>query len=76
LKNKLATRFNQFFSRTVMKAAASKNLPNEQVGTINKLFTHIYQIRLVGKKLKSYNKNLYYIIKYALFLSFIALFFI
>lgn len=76
LKNKLATRFNQFFSRTVMKAAASKNLPNEQVGTINKLFTHIYQIRLVGKKLKSYNKNLYYIIKYALFLGFIALFFI
>ncbi|KTC92867.1 MULTISPECIES: aspartyl/asparaginyl beta-hydroxylase domain-containing protein [Legionella] len=76
LKNKLATWFNQFFSRTVMKAAASKNLPNEQVGTINKLFTHLYQIRLVGKKLKSYNKNLYYIIKYTLFLGFIALFFI
>ncbi|ARG97524.1 aspartyl/asparaginyl beta-hydroxylase domain-containing protein [Legionella micdadei] len=76
LNNALANRFNRFFSRTVMKAASSKNLPNERVGLINKLFTYIYQIRLVGKKLKSYNKNLYYIIKYALFISLIALFII
>ena len=59
-----------------MKAAASKNLPNEQVGTINKLFTYLYQIRLTGKKLKNYNRKLYYIIKYALFVGFLALFFI
>ncbi|KTD25119.1 MULTISPECIES: aspartyl/asparaginyl beta-hydroxylase domain-containing protein [Legionella] len=76
LNNALANRFNRFFSRTVMKAASSKNLPNERVGIINQLFTYIYQIRLVGKKLKNYNKNLYYIIKYALFISFIALFFL
>lgn len=76
LNNALANRFNRLFSRTVMKAASSKNLPNERVGIINQLFTYIYQIRLVGKKLKNYNKNLYYIIKYALFISFIALFFL
>lgn len=76
LSNKLATKFNQFFSRTVMKAAASKNLPTEKVGVINQLFGYLYQIRLVGKRIKKFNKTLYYFIKYTLFLLiFILLFF-
>ncbi len=76
LTNALANKFNQFFSRTVMKAASSKNLPEEQVGTINKLFKYLYQIRLVGKWLKNYNRKLYYFIKYALYIGLLyALFF-
>ena len=74
LKNKIAHKFNQLFSGTVMKAAASKNLPSEQIGVINHSFRYLYQIRLVGKRLKNYNKRLYYFIKYALFIGLFALF--
>ena len=76
LTNVLAKKFNAFFSRTVMKAAASKNLPNEQVGVINKLFKYVYQIRLIGKRLKNFNRPFYYLIKACIFISFLALFFI
>ena len=75
LTNRLANKFNQIFSRTVMKAASSKNLPDEQVGSINKLFKYLYQIRLVGKRLKSYNRKLYYLTKYTLYLGLFYLLF-
>ena len=75
LNNILANKFNDFFSRTVMKAASSKNLPTEQVGSINKLFKYVYQIRLIGKRLKDYHRGLYYLVKYALFISLFCLFF-
>lgn len=75
LTNTLANKFNDLFSRTVMKAASSKNLPDEQVGSINKAFKYLYQVRLVGKRLKNYNRRLYYLTKYALYLGlFYALF--
>lgn len=69
LTHRWANRFNRFFSRTVMKAAASKNLPSESLGSINKAFKYIYQIRLLGKRLKSFNKPLYYCVKTVLFLA-------
>ena len=47
-------------------AAASPNMGNDKTGNINKIFKYIYSIRLVGKKLKAYNYNLYYAVKYAL----------
>lgn len=76
LTNRLATKFNAFFSRTIMKAAASKNLPTEQVGVINKLFKYLYQIRIVGKRLKTFNKPFYYLIKAFVFIGLLSLFFI
>ncbi len=74
LKNRFANQFNQLFSKTVMKAAASKNLPTEKVGLINQLFQYIYHIRLVGKRLKAYNRTLYYLVKYAIFIGLLSLF--
>lgn len=69
LHTRFARWFNRFFSSTIMKASASKNLPFEKVGFINQIFGHIYKIRLAGKKLKSYNKTLYKIVKYTLYLA-------
>ena len=69
LNNPLARYLNTLFSKTIMKAASSKNLPSERVGFINILFKYVYQIRLVGKRLKAYNKRLYYVVKSILFLT-------
>lgn len=75
LKSRLISTFNSLFSQTVMKAASSKNIPGERVGFINKLFKYLYQIRLVGKRLKVYNRKLYYFTKYVLYLGLLYLVF-
>ncbi|KTD16473.1 aspartyl/asparaginyl beta-hydroxylase domain-containing protein [Legionella jordanis] len=69
LRNYFAIKLNQIFSQTIMKAASSKNLPIEQVGIINQLFQYGYKIRLIGKQLKQFNRAMYYLIKYSLFVS-------
>lgn len=76
LTNKLTTQLNLLFSRTVMKAAASKNTPFERVGVINTLFSYAYRIRLLAKRLKVFNKPLYYVVKYIFYFSLIYLIFI
>jgi len=50
-----------------MAASQTQNMPGDKVGFLNKIFKYVYQIRLVGKRLKAYNKRLYYAVKYTLF---------
>ena len=76
LTRRWASRLNQLVSRTVMKAAASKNLPTEQVGPINQAFQYLYQLRLLGKRLKSYHKPLYYVTKYTIYIGLLCFFFL
>jgi beta-hydroxylase len=58
--------WNKFFGWFIMAAAASPNMGDDKTGNINKVFRYIYSIRIVGKKLKAYKRNLYYAVKYAL----------
>jgi beta-hydroxylase len=67
--------WNKFFGWFIMAAAASPNMGEDKTGNINKVFRYIYSIRLVGKKLKAYNRNLYYAVKYALMLLILWLIF-
>jgi len=60
--------WNKFFGWFIMAAAASPNMGNDKTGNLNKVFKYIYSIRLVGKKLKAYNRNVYYAVKYLLLL--------
>lgn len=67
--------WNKFFGWFIMAAAASPNMGEDKTGNINKIFKYIYSIRLVGKKLKAYNRNLYYAVKYALMILILYLIF-
>jgi beta-hydroxylase len=67
LRNRIAIKINHFFCKYMMAAAATKNADSDRVGGINKAFKYLYSIRLVGKKLKAFNKPLYYTVKYILF---------
>lgn len=69
MNNPLARALNRAFSRFVMAASATRNLDGDKVGGLNKSFQYLYQIRLLGKRIKSYNKTLYYTLKWVLFLS-------
>ncbi|MGB1272130.1 MAG: hypothetical protein ACPG5T_08655 [Endozoicomonas sp.] len=36
---------------------------------MNKAFLYLYQIRLLGKRIKAWNRTVYYLIKWLLFLG-------
>ena len=57
---------NRFVSRNFVKAAATRNVPGEKVGVLNRLFEYAYRVRLVGKRLKAWNATTYYALKYLL----------
>lgn len=76
VKLSLVDAFNNLFSRTVMAATATRNTDGDRVGVLNKAFGGIYQIRKAGKRLKAFNRPLYYTVQYALYAALIyALFF-
>lgn len=75
MNNPIARWFNRFFGWFFVSAAATKNTDSDKVGILNRAFHYVYQVRLVGKRLKKYNKHLYYTVKYILFAGIIYLIF-
>ncbi|MEM6935187.1 MAG: aspartyl/asparaginyl beta-hydroxylase domain-containing protein [Pseudomonadota bacterium] len=67
MSNRFAQWFNHLFGRLVMAASSSRNHPDEPVGFLNRVFGVVYPLREIGKKIKTLNKPLYYLLKYAIF---------
>lgn len=61
---------NEIFSRLVVAGAATKNVKGDKVGFLNRAFAYLYQVRILGKKIKAFNKPLYYVLQYSLYLAF------
>ncbi len=66
MKNGLMTRFNRFVANTLVRASKTQNIDGEPIGILNRVFGHVYQVRLAGKRLKSKNHYAYYALKYAI----------
>ena len=64
----LADWLNTAFSRIVMSASATKNVAGDRVGFLNRIFGYLYQIRRIGKKLKNFNRTLYYFVQYSIYI--------
>src|SRR5690606_17284731 len=62
---------NEIFSRLVIAGSASKNLPGDKVGFLNRSFAYLYKIRVLGKKIKAFSKPLYYALQYGLYIALI-----
>lgn len=75
MKNRVGDWLNSFFSWFIVAAAASPNEEGDKTGNINKVFGYIYQIRLIGKRLKAWNVIVYRLVKYALLFGLIYLLF-
>jgi beta-hydroxylase len=67
LRSRAMMALNRWFKNHVMRAAETQNVEGERVGMLNKVFGYAYQVRLVGKRLKAWNKTVYYLVKWALF---------
>ncbi|HKX96140.1 MAG TPA: aspartyl/asparaginyl beta-hydroxylase domain-containing protein [Methylibium sp.] len=57
--------FNRVFARVVMTASATQNIEGEPVGALNRFFYYGYQLRVLGKRLKAWNRSAYYALKWA-----------
>jgi beta-hydroxylase len=76
LNNPIMRAFNRLIGWRLIRAAATENVPGEHVGILNKIFSYVYHVRLLGKRIKAWNKPTYYVIKWALLGAlFYALFF-
>jgi len=66
---------NRLFSRIVLGASATKNIDGDKIGFLNRIFASIYKVRILGKKIKAYNRKLYYALQYGLYVWLIYLLF-
>lgn len=62
---------NEIFSRIVVAGSATKNIKGDKIGFLNRIFGFFYRISLIGKKIKAFNKPLYYILQYGLYIGLI-----
>jgi beta-hydroxylase len=63
---------NRFFGGLLLRSATSPNEAGDRTGGINRIFGAVYAVRKVGKRLKQYNKTLYYIVKWAIVVAILA----
>lgn len=67
LKYRWAQWLNHWLGRHLIGAAAAPNDENDHTGGINRIFKYFYFIRRVGKRIKIWNKPIYYLLKWFLF---------
>lgn len=58
---------NHWLGRNLMTAATAPNEEGDRTGGVNRAFKYIYAVRKVGKRLKAWNRRIYYLIKWLLF---------
>jgi beta-hydroxylase len=64
-----AQAINRWLGKTMMTAASSPNETGDQTGGINKIFHLVWIAGQYRRKLKAWNRPLYYVVKTALILS-------
>jgi beta-hydroxylase len=74
LTSKTMTAVNRWFSNHIIRESATQNVEGERVGWINRMFGYAYQVRLAGKRMKAWNKRVYYPVKFALIGAILAAF--
>jgi len=74
LKTRAMTSVNRWVSRNIINESATQNEDGERVGWLNRVFGYVYHVRLVGKRMKAWNKRVYYAVKYLLIGGILAAF--
>jgi beta-hydroxylase len=74
LHTRAMTALNRWVSSHIVNQSATQNEEGEHVGWINRIFGYVYQVRLAGKRMKAWNKRVYYAAKYLLIGGMVAAF--
>lgn len=75
LRTPIVRAINRFMIRHIVKASQTRNVDGEKIGVLNRLFDYVYRASLLPKRVKSFNKTLYYTLKYLLMAGFVYLVF-
>jgi beta-hydroxylase len=67
--------FNRAFSRLVVAGSATKNIKGDKVGFLNYVFGALYRVSLLGKKIKAFNRALYNVLQYGLYIGLLYIIF-
>lgn len=67
MKFRWAQAVNNAIGGFLMRAAASPNEIGDRTGGLNRAFKYLYAVRRVGKRLKAWNRSVYYAVKWAIF---------
>ncbi len=73
MKYGVLTRINRWVSHHIVKASATQNVEGEHVGVLNKVFGKLYEIHLQSRKLKQWNRKVYYALKWTLTVAVVGL---
>lgn len=65
MKFAFMTAINRWVSNHIIKASATENMEGERVGVLNKAFGYLYEVHLAGRRLKDWNRKVYYGLKYS-----------
>ncbi len=60
---------NHFFAKHLVAAAAAPNTAGDRTGGLNRVFAHVMKVRVFFKRLKAWNRRVYYGGKWALFIG-------
>jgi beta-hydroxylase len=66
MKYGFMTAINRWVSHHIVKASATQNVDGEHVGVLNKVFGGLYEIHLASRRVKEWNRKVYYALKYSL----------
>jgi beta-hydroxylase len=76
LKGMVPRAINRFIINNVVRITASQNVEGEPIGLANRLFGILYRFHLLSKRVKQWNRKVYYGFKYtAMILVLYAIFF-
>jgi beta-hydroxylase len=73
MKYGFMTAINRWVSHHIVKASATQNMEGEHVGMLNKVFGRLYEVHLASRKVKAWNRQVYYALKYGLMTGIVAL---
>jgi beta-hydroxylase len=73
MKYRPLTAINRYVSHHIVKASATQNVDGERVGVLNKVFAWLYEIHLAGRRVKQWNRKVYYALKYSLTIAVLGL---
>jgi beta-hydroxylase len=63
---------NRWVSENIVKASTTSNVEGERVGSINRAFSYLYEGHLATRRLKDWNRHVYYGLKYAVVVALLA----
>src|SRR5262249_33925745 len=65
LRTRVAVAVNRWVSRHIIKESATENEPADRAAFLTRIFGYASQVRLAGKRMKAWNRRVYYMLKYS-----------